>query len=376
MSLRAPAVAHIASVSIRIHWSWPVLMTLVVGVISQMYHTLISGVSTWILLSAGALWLLGAVAIHECGRLFAAARCRVSVHTVLLFAFGSLLEADDETINARQELSIALAGPCMSLSGVLISLALWFAAPSPFVELLALQAALANGVLLLFSLLPSYPLDGGRTLLAVFRFLLDNQISAARMTLQLGRIGGWALIIGGALHVMTSGDILNGALVGFIGIFLLYIAATGYTHYVLRHMLTGITVADLMQRVYRAVAPDLQLDQFVGRYVLGQSDQSFPVLLQPEQDTPQPLLGWMTVRNLRRFGLREWAFTYVGDAMTPAPKVHTLAPDTSATEAFRTLMESGEDQLPVVVDGKTLLGLLRRRDVVLFIQRRLTGGAH
>jgi hypothetical protein len=40
-----------------------------------------------------------------------------------------------------------------------------------------------------------------------------------------------------------------------------------------------------------------------------------------------------------------------------------------AGEAFRVLLESGEEQLPVL-DGATLLGVLRRRDLVSYIERR------
>ncbi len=139
---------------------------------------------------------------------------------------------------------------------------------------------------------------------------------------------------------------------------------------VLQRTLHGISVADLMQRVYRGVAPELPLDQFVGRYVLGQGDQGFPVLLEPEQDGPQRLLGMMTLRNLRRFAFKEWPRTHVSEAMTPVHQVRRLAPEMAAREAFRTLLESGEEQLPVI-DGEALLGILRRRDLITYIQMRL-----
>jgi CBS-domain-containing membrane protein len=127
-------------------------------------------------------------------------------------------------------------------------------------------------------------------------------------------------------------------------------------------------VADLMQRAFRAVAPDLPLDQFVGRYVLGQIDQGFPVLSRPEADAPQPLLGMITVRNLRRFQFKEWSLTHVGEAMTPMHRLRVLPPEMPAGEAFRTLLESGEEQLPVI-DGATLLGVLRQRDLLGYIER-------
>src|SRR5439155_24159211 len=158
--------------------------------------------------------------------------------------------------------------------------------------------------------------------------------------------------------------------IGLAGYSLTRSAATGYRQLVLQRILNGVSVADLMQRVYRAVTPEMPLDQFVGRYVLGHSEQGFPVLPQPDVEAPQPLLGMMTLRDLRRFTLNEWAFTHVGEAMTPAHRVRTLAPEMAAGEAFRTLMESGEEQLPVIDDDR-LQGILRRRDLVQYVQMRM-----
>jgi len=47
-----------------------------------------------------------------------------------------------------------------------------------------------------------------------------------------------------------------------------------------------------------------------------------------------------------------------------------LAPQMAAREAFRTLVESGEEQLPVI-DDNALQGILRRRDMIRYIQIRL-----
>ena len=78
----------------------------------------------------------------------------------------------------------------------------------------------------------------------------------------------------------------------------------------------------------------------------------------------------MTLRNLRRFTFNEWGRTRVCEAMTPAHQVRALSPEMAAREAFRTLLESGEEQLPVI-QGGALLGVLRRRDLVRYIQMRL-----
>jgi CBS domain-containing protein len=54
--------------------------------------------------------------------------------------------------------------------------------------------------------------------------------------------------------------------------------------------------------------------------------------------------------------------------MTPMHRLRALAPEMPAGEAFRTLLESGEEQLPVI-DGATLLGVLRQRDLLGYLER-------
>jgi CBS domain-containing protein len=245
----------------------------------------------------------------------------------------------------------------------------WWVASDYALGLLALHLALTNGAMALFNLLPGYPLDGGRVLYAVIFFLTGEELAAARIAAWVGRVCGWVLLASGALYAGT-GDLLDGGWIALVGFFLVRNASLGYRRFVVHRLLSDVSVADLMQRVFRAVAPELPLDQFVGRYVLGQIDQGFPVLPRPDADAPQPLLGMMTLRDLRRFRLKEWGLTHVGEAMTPAHRLHALAPEMPAGEAFRTLLESGEDQLPVI-DGTTLLGVLRRRVLVGYLDRHL-----
>jgi Zn-dependent protease len=303
--------------------------------------------------------------MHELGHALVARRFGLAVHAITLFALGGVTEIADAPSEPVRDLLIAVAGPAVSLLLGLVGALVWWGASSP----LALHLALTNAIMAIFNLLPGYPLDGGRALWAVTAFLTDDELSAARVAALAGRVCGWVLLASGALYTLVTVDLLNGLWAGMIGYFLTRSAALGYRQFMLRRLLSGVSVADIMQRAYRAVAPELPLDQFVGRYVLGQVDQGFPVLPRPEADAPQPLLGMMTLRDLRRFRLNEWAGTHVSEAMTPIHRLRALAPGTPAGEAFRTLLDSGEEQLPVT-DGATLLGMLRRRDLVSFVERR------
>jgi len=363
-------VGRIAAIPIRIHWSWLMVLLIVVGLLSEVYAGVTSGAGAWLLAAAAGLLLCVSVVVHELGHALVALRYRFSVRSITLFGIGGVAEIDAENTTPVQELLVAIAGPVMSLLLALLSGLIWWNVLDAALSLLALHLALTNGLMAIFNLLPGYPMDGGRVLHATLWFLTDSELPAARAASRVGRICGWLLIFIAGCYAVFTGDLIGAAWIGLVGYFLSRSAVAGYRQLVLQRTLHGISVGDLMQRAYRAVEPELPLDQFVGRYILGQADQGFPVLRQPDYEGPQRLLGMMTLRDLRRFTFKEWAFTHVGEAMTPAHRLRALTPEMAAREAFRTLLESGEEQLPVI-DGDALLGVLRQRDLVKYIQMRL-----
>jgi Zn-dependent protease/CBS domain-containing protein len=370
MLRRTLTIGHIAAIPIRMHWSWLAVLLVIVGLLSHFYADVAGNTGAWFLAVAAGLLLCVSVVLHELGHALVARRYHFTVRGITLFAIGGFAEIDAEHTTPTQELLVAVAGPAVSLLLALLGALAWWRSSSAALSLLALHLALTNGLMAVFNLLPGYPMDGGRVLHATLWFLTDEELPAARVASQVGRACGWLLVALALVYVLFTGDQIGAAWIGLVGYFLTRSAAVGYRQAVLQRTLYGISVADLMQRVYHAVAPEMPLDQFVGRYVLGQADQGFPVLLEPDLDGPQRLLGMMTLRDLRRFTFKEWPRTHVGEAMTPAHEVRMLAPQMAAREAFRTLLESGEEQLPVI-DGDALLGILRRRDLVKYIQMRL-----
>lgn len=363
-------IGRITAIPVRVHWSWLAVLLIIVGTLSQIYATYTGGTAAWLMAAAAALLLCVSVVLHELGHALVARRYRLAVHSITLFALGGVAEIDGESDSPVQELLVAVAGPVVSIVLALLGALVWWHSPWIVLGLLALHLSLTNGMMAVFNLLPGYPMDGGRVLRAVLWFLTDEELPAARVASRAGRACGWLLILLGIVYALGTSDVIGGVWIGLVGYFVSRSAMIGYRQLVLQRTLNGVSVADLMQRAYRAVTPEMPLDQFVGRFVLGHSDQGFPVLPQPDADAPQPLLGMMTVRDLRRFTLNEWAFTRVGEAMTPAHRVRALAPHMAAGDALRTLQESGEEQLPVI-DDDTLQGILRRRDLLLYIQMRL-----
>ncbi len=370
MILRAPTLIRIADVPIRIHWSWPAALAGVVLALGALYAGFTAYSGALIGVAGLVVVLCVSVLLHELGHALVARRLGIPVRSITLVALGGYTEIADEAASPLHELLVALAGPAMSLALALLGGLAWLISPWPPAGVAALCLALTNAVIAAFNLLPCYPLDGGRVLRALLWFLTGDELPGARAALEISRGCGWVLAGIGLAYMLTSGDALGGVCVMLGGYLMSRVTLRGYQQFVLRRVLRGVRVAEVMRANYRAVAPDMRLDHFVGRFVLGQTEQSFPVIGSPDYHSPPALLGMITIRNLRRFTLNQWPTMRVREAMTPLHRLRVLNPDVPASDAFRALLESGEDQLPVS-DGQTLLGMLRRRDLPHHLYRFL-----
>jgi CBS domain-containing protein len=95
--------------------------------------------------------------------------------------------------------------------------------------------------------------------------------------------------------------------------------------------------------------------------IMGTDHHAFPVV-----DDGQ-LVGLVTLENVRFVSQSDWERTPVREIMTPVNDLVTVTPDQDATEAMTRLQRRDVRQLPVMSDG-TLVGLLRRRDLVKWLQ--------
>lgn len=102
--------------------------------------------------------------LHELGHAYAARLKGYMLNNVLILPFGAVLYGG-EKLNKKDALAISLAGPLVSAFLITITLSLWWLFPSThyYTE----EFFNVNLSILVFNLLPAYPLDGARAILAV-----------------------------------------------------------------------------------------------------------------------------------------------------------------------------------------------------------------
>ena len=148
----------------------------------------------------GAVGLFASVALHEIGHSLVARAKGARILEILLLPIGGMAKLNALPKRPADEIQTALAGPAVSLA---LGIAGLFGAPFvyPFNPLLAVmvhEIGRINFMLVLFNLIPSFPMDGGR----VFRAALVpklGRLAATRLAAKVGRgfawiFGAWALL--------------------------------------------------------------------------------------------------------------------------------------------------------------------------------------
>lgn len=195
---RSFAIGDFFGVHVRMYWAAAILMPLLFArwVPGEGLVRLVMGVL------ASAL-LFAIVYTHEMGHIAAGWRFRIRTDAITLSPLGGVAHMNSQASTPRGELLITLAGPATHLLWLLVFWPLqlllgdayWYPFGLRDAGIWVVQFLVTTNVtLLLFNLLPIFPLDGGRCL----RALLAMRVHPNRATMwatTVGMIGGGALIL-------------------------------------------------------------------------------------------------------------------------------------------------------------------------------------
>ena len=250
-----------------------------------------------------AVMLFVSVLLHELGHSVVALRYKIPVRSITLFLFGGVAQIGAEPPSAIAEFLIASAGPLVSLI-----LAVLFYAVQPLVggiePLLGLAKYLAyiNLALVLFNLIPGYPLDGGRVFRAIVWAITGNMRRATLIAANVGRLFAFLFIFIGVWQ-MVSGNFGGGLWIAFIGWFLDTAASAQVQQVMIQGLLTGHKVSQAMSTHCATVPADLTLQNLVDEHILGSGQRCF--LVNRGDNT----VGLMTLHRIKEVPRPEWATT-------------------------------------------------------------------
>lgn len=113
------------------------------------------------------------VILHELAHLFTAKKLGYKLDKIFLMPFGAGLTLNQNFIDEKDEIIVALAGPILNFFLVILFISLWWIEPSTYNY--TQEFVLANFVTGTVNLLPCYPLDGGRILTSYLSKKLNNR---------------------------------------------------------------------------------------------------------------------------------------------------------------------------------------------------------
>lgn len=341
-----------------------------VGLLLFAAHGLLS--STRLGLPAEAVWALAVVAAllsalglyaHELAHALVARRFGIPVRTINLFLLGGVALITRESPSPRAEFWISLAGPLASLAiGIVSTFAtIWLHDLSPAASAIGMWLAAMNLSLVLFNLLPAFPLDGGRVLRSMLWFAGQDARWATRIATAGGQTVAAALVVAGIWTIVDGrGDAMSGLWLIFIAWFM-YVGAANSGHAsALQEALRPLTVASIMDRQIGRVPADWTVQAFADGHLLAPRSLAAPRGYGVYRD--EALLGLVSMRRLGTIPAREWPQTSVQRAMEPLASTPALEPGAPALQALQLLLEEGVEHVAVMADGR-LLGLVTSLDV-------------
>ena len=352
------AIGRVAGTELRVHATF--LLLLLWAAITAYQE---AGLAAAADLTLFLLSLFACIVLHEFGHIRMASRFGVHTPEVILLPIGGVARLERIPDEPRQELLIAIAGPAVTLviAGALLIIALLLGFhpslhdPVPAQQPFVVRLMTVNVYLLLFNLLPIFPLDGGR----VFRALLAQRLGLMRATRIAGGVGQAAAVLMGVYGFISTAPMLM-----LVALFV-YLGAGAETAAVESRLAgEGLSVAQMMVTDFRTIAIHATLSQAVELLLAGEQGE-FPVV-----DNLGRTEGLLTRDNLISGLHARGPQSTVAEAMTsPVPVV---APTVGFQEALAKLKSSRLPALPVV-EGGALVGLLTLDNITdLLLVRRAT----
>jgi Zn-dependent protease len=213
-------LCRLAGIDVFLHWSWFVVAAFEISGRGRRYPSVVWNVAEYLM-----LFLI--VTLHEFGHALACRQVGGTANKIVLWPLGGVAYIDPPARPAATLWSIA-AGPLVNLVllGVSYGLTIWawhhgwrLAAPHAYKLLWAFVAV--NFGLLVFNLLPIYPLDGGQILRSLLWFVLGKARSL-KVVAVLGLCG--------AVGMIAAAFFLHSFWIGLISLYMVMNCWTGLQH--------------------------------------------------------------------------------------------------------------------------------------------------
>jgi len=195
-------VGTIGGIRIRIHWTFLILPIWIYFSSILAGSGVVAALSSLIFVAA----IFGCVVLHELGHAMAARQFGIPTRDITLFPIGGVAALERMPRDPKQELWIAVAGPLVNVAIAFVLAAALIGGgvgTSGAIGGFLWQLTIANIALVVFNMLPAFPMDGGRVLRSVLAMWMDWK-KATQIAVRVGNISA----IGLGLLGIFSGNLM------------------------------------------------------------------------------------------------------------------------------------------------------------------------
>jgi Zn-dependent protease len=286
-------LGRVFGIRIGVDYSWFIVLFLIIWNLSSYYDGVARGSDAFVLAVISALLFFLSIILHELGHAVVALRNGIPIEGIDLWMFGGVAKLGRDTDSPGVEFRVAIAGPLVTLAIALVCFGLGTAVSNGSDALNSAQfsddvtgsttAVLGyltsvNVLLLVFNLIPAFPLDGGRIARAIAWKVTGDRNRATRFAARLGRGGGYLMIGAGVALYAFTGDWVGGIWLAFIGWFLAGAARSAEVQADFSGRIEHLRVADVMDAEPVAIPADWTLADAEQQFFLRYGWAWFPVI--------------------------------------------------------------------------------------------------
>ena len=370
-------IGKVMGIPVKIHYTLWLVLVLIAWSLADGYmpahYPGLDLATYWTIGIVSAVILFVSVFLHELSHSYIARKNGLPIARITLFFFGGVSEMSEEPKDPGLEVRMAAAGPLTSFAIAIVLGGLWYltalsgpaTAANPLTPVIATlyYAALLNGVLGAFNLIPAFPLDGGRVLRGSLWKRSKNLLSATANATRVSEAIFLIMIFVGLYIFFVFGDFIDGLWIIFLGWFIRSGAETSLRQTRLTESLAGLKVGDIMTKDLLSVSPDASVQQLVTDYFLVHPHGGYPVISNGK------LLGVVTMASVRSIPREKRELERVSQAMIPFERTVTVSPATYAVDALQMMAKSSVGRL-IVMDGDKMAGILTRGDLMKAMRTR------
>jgi Zn-dependent protease len=285
---RSIQLVRVAGIRVGAGVSWFLFVGLAIWIASNWFEDVLGGESGEAFIAAvvAAFLFFGSIVLHELGHAFQARREGIEVEGIDLWIFGGFARLSRDSNTPGEEFRVAIAGPLMNvlviaaffgataiLTGADRALDIATLADSSTtsaVELVVGFTATMNLLIVVFNLIPAFPLDGGRIARAGVWKVTGDRTKGTIISARLGQGFGFLLIGWAAYTWFAENDAGSAIWTGIIGWLIASSAKSAAVSAQVSDRLEGITVGDVMDRNPVTMPAGTRLidaeEEFFGRY--------------------------------------------------------------------------------------------------------------